>query len=104
MRMFHEPSRMACGEIDRRDVDPQGGWAVRRTCHQPSRGIGGETASRMAARRVDLPGRGKSSNITEDVRKYAAEQGVTERAALEAGMEEKARQFVEKGAELYAPA
>jgi phosphomethylpyrimidine synthase len=40
--------------------------------------------------------------ITEDVRKYAAEQGVTEQEALEKGMEEKSREFVEKGAEVYA--
>jgi phosphomethylpyrimidine synthase len=42
--------------------------------------------------------------ITEDVRKYAAEQGVTEEAALKQGMEEKAKEFVEKGAEVYAKA
>ena len=40
--------------------------------------------------------------ITEDVRKYAAEQGVTEQEALDKGMEEKSREFVEKGAEVYA--
>jgi phosphomethylpyrimidine synthase len=40
--------------------------------------------------------------ITEDVRKYAAEQGVSEQDALEKGMEEKSREFVEKGAEVYA--
>ena len=39
--------------------------------------------------------------ITEDVRKYAAEQGVSEEEALKKGMEEKAREFVEKGAEIY---
>ena len=43
-----------------------------------------------------------SMKITEDVRQYAAEQGVTEEAALEKGMEEKAREFVEKGNEIYA--
>jgi phosphomethylpyrimidine synthase len=45
-----------------------------------------------------------SMKITEDVRKYAAEQGVAEEEALKAGMEEKSRQFVEKGAEIYAKA
>ena len=39
--------------------------------------------------------------ITEDVRKYAAEQGVTEEAALKKGMEEKSREFAEKGSEIY---
>jgi hypothetical protein len=36
--------------------------------------------------------------------KYAAEQGIAEEEALKKGMEEKSRQFVEKGAELYAKA
>jgi len=42
--------------------------------------------------------------ITEDVRKYAAEQGVGEEEALKRGMDEKAREFVEKGAEIYGKA
>jgi phosphomethylpyrimidine synthase len=42
--------------------------------------------------------------ITEDVRKYAAEQGVTDEEALQAGMEEKSREFAEQGAKLYAKA
>ena len=42
--------------------------------------------------------------ITEDVRRYAAEQGISEDEALRAGMEEKSREFSEKGAELYAKA
>ncbi len=42
--------------------------------------------------------------ITEDVRKYAAEQGVSEQDALRKGMEEKAREFVKSGAELYTKA
>src|SRR5438477_3289552 len=42
-----------------------------------------------------------SMKITEDVRKYAAEQGVAEEEALKQGMAEKAREFVEQGAEVY---
>ena len=42
--------------------------------------------------------------ITEDVRKYAAEQGIAEEEALKKGMEEKSKEFVEKGAEVYAKA
>ena len=42
--------------------------------------------------------------ITEDVRKYAAEQGIPEEEALKRGMEEKSKEFVEKGAEVYAKA
>jgi phosphomethylpyrimidine synthase len=42
--------------------------------------------------------------ITEDVRKYAAELGIAEKEALKKGMEAKSKQFVEKGAEIYAKA
>jgi len=38
--------------------------------------------------------------ITEDVRKYAAEQAICEKEALQRGVEEKSREFVEKGAEV----
>jgi len=43
-----------------------------------------------------------SMKITEDVRRYAAEQGIAEEEALKKGMEEKAKEFVEQGAEVYA--
>ena len=42
--------------------------------------------------------------ITEDVRKFAAEQGISEDEALKKGMEEKSKEFVQKGAEVYAKA
>ncbi|HEY5298292.1 MAG TPA: phosphomethylpyrimidine synthase ThiC [Verrucomicrobiae bacterium] len=45
-----------------------------------------------------------SMKITEDVRKYAAEQGIAEEEALKKGMEEKSKEFAEKGNELYAKA
>ena len=45
-----------------------------------------------------------SMKITEDVRKYAAEQGIAEEEALKKGMEAKSKEFVEKGAELYTKA
>jgi phosphomethylpyrimidine synthase len=45
-----------------------------------------------------------SMKITEDVRKYAAEQGIAEEEALKKGMEEKSKEFMEKGAEVYAKA
>ena len=45
-----------------------------------------------------------SMKITEDVRKYAAEQGIAEEEALQQGLEAKSREFVEKGAEVYAKA
>ncbi|MBK1681886.1 phosphomethylpyrimidine synthase ThiC [Rhodocyclus tenuis] len=42
-----------------------------------------------------------SMKITQDVRDYAAAQGLDEQAALEKGMETKAVEFVKAGAELY---
>jgi phosphomethylpyrimidine synthase len=42
-----------------------------------------------------------SMKITEEVREYAASHGVTEEKAIEAGMEEKAGEFVAGGAEIY---
>ena len=43
-----------------------------------------------------------SMKITEEVRKYAAKQEIAEEEALKKGMEEKSREFTEKGSELYA--
>lgn len=40
--------------------------------------------------------------MTEDVRKFAAEQKISENQAPQVGLEQKAKQFGEKGAELYA--
>jgi phosphomethylpyrimidine synthase len=45
-----------------------------------------------------------SMKITEDVRKYAAEQGLSDEEALKRGMDEKSKEFVEKGAEVYQQA
>lgn len=42
-----------------------------------------------------------SMKITEDVREYAAKLGVSEREALEQGMEEKSAEFKKKGGEVY---
>jgi phosphomethylpyrimidine synthase len=42
-----------------------------------------------------------SMRITEDVRRYAAEKGIAESEAIESGMQEKKKEFAEKGAELY---
>lgn len=42
-----------------------------------------------------------SMKITEDVRKYAEEIGVTEEQAIKTGMEEKSKEFIKTGAEIY---
>ena len=42
-----------------------------------------------------------SMKITQDVREYAATHGVEEDKALAVGMSEKAKEFVEKGSEIY---
>jgi phosphomethylpyrimidine synthase len=44
-----------------------------------------------------------SMKITQDIRDYAAEQGLQTREALEAGLAEKAEEFREKGSEIYVP-
>lgn len=43
-------------------------------------------------------------NLTEDVRQYAAEQAISEEEALQRGMEEKSKEFVKSGAEVYTTA
>jgi phosphomethylpyrimidine synthase len=43
-----------------------------------------------------------SMKITEDVRKFAAEQKISEEEALQVGLEQKATEFNEAGAEIYA--
>ena len=42
-----------------------------------------------------------SMKITQDVRDYAAQKGIEEAAALEAGMKEKSEQFKKSGAQIY---
>jgi len=43
----------------------------------------------------------RSMKITQDVREYALTHGVEEDKALAVGMSEKAKEFVEKGSEIY---
>ena len=45
-----------------------------------------------------------SMKITDDIRQYAAENGLETEEAIEAGMAEKSREFVAKGAEVYSKA
>jgi phosphomethylpyrimidine synthase len=42
-----------------------------------------------------------SMKITQDVREYAEKQGVSDREALEKGMQEKAEEFTKQGGEIY---
>jgi phosphomethylpyrimidine synthase len=44
---------------------------------------------------------GCSMKITEDFRRYAAEQGVTEDQAVKRGLEEKTVEFARAGGDLY---
>jgi phosphomethylpyrimidine synthase len=44
-----------------------------------------------------------SMRITADVRAYADEHGLTPEVAVEIGMKEKAAEFVDRGAQVYAP-
>ena len=45
-----------------------------------------------------------SMKITEDVRKYAAEQGLSDDEVVASGLKQKSAEFTEKGSELYAKA
>ena len=42
--------------------------------------------------------------ITDEVRQYAAEQGIAEDEAVKKGLDAKSKEFVAKGAEVYAKA
>ena len=46
----------------------------------------------------------KDGVIAYKIAAHAAEQGIAEEEALKKGMEDKSREFVEKGAEVYAKA
>ena len=45
-----------------------------------------------------------SMRITDDIRKYAAENNLTDTEAIEAGMDEKSKEFTEQGGEVYSKA
>jgi hypothetical protein len=47
---------------------------------------------------------GRAWRTRQDVRKFAAEQGISENEALEKGLEEKSAEFVKKASEVYAKA
>ncbi len=51
----------------------------------------------------EIRGATKLVKITEDVRRFAAQQQISEEQALQVGLEQKAKEFVEKGAEVYVP-
>ena len=45
-----------------------------------------------------------SMKITQEVREFAAKEGIEEKAALETGLKEKADEFKKSGAEIYVKA
>ena len=57
---------------------------------------------RISLARRSLGVGGCSMKITEDLRKYATERGLTNEAAIERGLEEKSREFVQHGGDVYA--
>ena len=74
MRMSMNTTLSGSGRIDDLQSHPQGGFR----------------------------GQTKLVKITEDVRKYAAEQGLAEEAVIEEGLKQKATEFNEAAAEIYA--
>jgi hypothetical protein len=49
----------------------------------------------------EIRGLTKLVKITEDVRRYAKEQGISEEAAIQEGLEQKATEFAKSGAKIY---
>jgi len=47
---------------------------------------------------------GRAWQTRQDVRKFAVEQKISEEQALQAGLEQKAKEFAKKGLEIYAKA
>lgn len=94
----HEPSRGIGGE-PKRSGSKTAGTANGPRCLIPH--DRGQTDSRQTARRSAVPSGGNAVHITEDVRKYAAEQAISEEEALQRGWEEKSKEFVNAGAEVY---
>jgi hypothetical protein len=47
---------------------------------------------------------GRAWRTRQDVRKFAAEQQISEQDVLQVGLEQKAKEFKESGAEVYAKA
>jgi hypothetical protein len=50
----------------------------------------------------EIRGQTNLVKITEDVRKYAAEHGLTNAEAIESSLKEKSREFVEQRSDVYA--
>jgi phosphomethylpyrimidine synthase len=42
-----------------------------------------------------------SMQLTQEVREYAATHGIAEQEVIEKGLEEKAKEFVQSGGEIY---
>ena len=43
-----------------------------------------------------------SMKISDEVRQYAEEQGLTDTEALQKGMEEKSKEFADQGGDIYS--
>ena len=58
--------------------------------------------ARLGRQSTGLPGGRalREINARQDVRKFAAEQKISEKEALQIGLDQKAKEFVEKGAEV----
>jgi hypothetical protein len=52
----------------------------------------------------ELRGQTKFVKITEDVRKFAVEQKISEEQAIQVGLEQTVKEFVKKGSEVYGKA
>jgi hypothetical protein len=96
---------------ERRSPDPARFNRERRTCRAEAGEGGNHAKSVSAITPVGAAGFDMAKTtriahscpmkIAEDVHKYDAEPGIAEEEALKKGMEEKSKELVQKGAEVY---
>jgi hypothetical protein len=65
-----------------------------------SSGVSGSRKTHLTGSRPDLR---VPMRISQDVRRYAEERGLDDADALQAGMREKAAEYVEQGGRIYLP-
>jgi hypothetical protein len=108
MRVSMNTALSGNGRVDDIESHPQGerfgGRTLQRqAARSPRRPNQSREAGDSVLAKTEVRGLTKFVKITEDVRKFAAQQQIAEQDALQVGLEQKAKEFVDKGAELYVP-
>jgi hypothetical protein len=71
-------------------------------CSMNTRFSGSARVDDIKSHPHEIRGLTKLVKITEDVRKFAAERGITDDAAIEEGLKQKAKEFKSLGSAIYA--